>query len=232
MRNHAFSGWIFGLVWLVCTLPFAGCVGAVGQLEAACSPYTSQCDESGDFLEVCSDDGMLWHMVMFCTDGCSNGICMGMRDEAPPRWGAPPADEFYQGSSEPPQAPGNDFQGVAMALPLEDAVVPIPSQEMQGGWSIGIEITASTEFSILAGQWFEPKDGRCQRLMYHGIDVHLVDPGTYELDGFFCMQHENWGPSAHGYFSEPKEPDGPIQECQRDCGPDQVCIWDCEDLAQ
>ena len=93
-----------------------------------------------------------------------------------------------------------------------------------------VEAGISVEFE--AGTFFEPKVYASippQPLML-AQNLLLDSPGTYYVTGN-CMKHGRPvpGPDTE-FYSQPKQPGNKVQFCQRDCGDDQKCIWDCEKL--
>lgn len=88
-----------------------------------------------------------------------------------------------------------------------------------------------------AGSWFEPKDGRYQRMII--AQSTRVAPGQLVRVPTACMQQANPAPAEGArFFSSPKSISGSVQQCQQRClsrwtGPGsqnafQNCVWACE----
>ncbi|MBM4354863.1 MAG: hypothetical protein FJ109_13920, partial [Deltaproteobacteria bacterium] len=144
----------------------SGCAEDSGELP--CVPYTSRCGEVEDTLEVCDPSGTGWSLAMLCTGGCQDGLCAGMigpeLGDKNPLWGRPPDNDFYNSDPEPPQAPGFDLPGVRVGLPE-------PGYKDIGetlGYPVGVVVSKGGVLQMNPGDWLEPKDGRCQRLIYKG----------------------------------------------------------------
>lgn len=117
-----------------------------------------------------------------------------------------------------PQASGSDWSGVEVAGAGGTAYVSALNRR-------------SGTIRFQAGTWFEPKDGKYQRMII--TQSTSVPPGQVVRIPTACMQAGNPAP-ANGarFFSNPKQTSGSIQQCQARClsGGQSVqsCVWGCE----
>ena len=146
----------------------------------------------------------------------------------------PSVRQLVSGSSPPPPPPQN--------LPAEPARRSPP----QGGGadSAGLVVagagttqyvlalnTTSQTLTYQAGTWFEPKDGRYQRMIISRSTS--VSPGQVTRIPTACMQRGNPVPASGArFYSRPKSISGSVQQCQLGClsGSQNVqsCVWNCE----
>jgi len=98
--------------------------------------------------------------------------------------------------------------------------------------ALRIDAEPGVAVELKAGTFFEPKvfaDIPPQPLML-AQDVLVAGPGTF-LATANCMKHGRPVPSPDTeFYSKPKEASSKVESCQRDCGDDQMCIWNCEEL--
>ena len=117
-----------------------------------------------------------------------------------------------------PQASGSDWPGVEVAGAGGTTYVSALNRR-------------SGTVTFQAGTWFEPKDGKYQRMIV--TRSTSVSPGQVVRIPTACMQAGNRAP-ANGarFFSNPKRASGSIQQCQTRClsGGQSVqsCVWGCE----
>ena len=118
-----------------------------------------------------------------------------------------------------PQAGGSDF----------------PNIEVAGSGSIGnvrVFNNSSQIVTFSAGNWFEPKDGKYQRMIV--TRDTQAPPGQVVTIPAACMQVGKSTPaSGLRFFSRPKSISGSLQQCQRNCltrslSNIQSCVWACE----
>ena len=146
------------------------------------------------------------HVGFTASDGGEDGrIPPGLPPEVPPR--------------NPPQATGQNMPG------LEIAGAGVTRRVLARN-------TRAAHVRLRAGQWFEPRDGRFQRMMVTETTTVPVG-GTVDVPTA-CMQRNN-PPPARGarFFSQPKATSGSVQQCQQRClsstgSSIQDCVWGCE----
>lgn len=202
MRSRIHSALVIALILVT------GCV--VEEPLPVCGNYDKRCgDMNGyEYVEKCTSGGYDWRMAKNCPWGCLDGTCLTAN-------GMPEAEEGELGPGAPPQEPGNDLNGVQ-----------VRGTGGLGAGSLRVELEPNAQFVVRAGQFFEPKNGHHQRMMVP-VNVTISTPGIHLIDAH-CMQPGKSTPSDNAaFFSEPKSPSGEVQECQRNCGQVQSCIWNC-----
>ena len=117
-----------------------------------------------------------------------------------------------------PQASGSDWPGVEIAG--ADTTRYVLALNRRSG-----------NVTYRAGTWFEPKDGKYQRMIV--AQSTSVQPGQVVQIPTACMQQGNPAPAKGArFFSSPKSTSGSVQQCQRDClfGGQKIqdCVWACE----
>lgn len=117
-----------------------------------------------------------------------------------------------------PQASGSDWSSVEVA---------------GAGTTTYLSVLNSRSGTVTyrAGTWFEPKDGRYQRMIV--TQTTTVQPGQVVRVPTACMQRDNPIPASGArFFSSPKQASGSVQQCQTRClsGSQsiQTCVWGCE----
>ena len=122
------------------------------------------------------------------------------------------------GRTTAPQGSGSDFPGITVAGDGTTRHV------------LALNTTGST-VRYRAGTWFEPKDGRYQRMII--ISDASVPPNRVTRIPTACMQEDNPVPRRGArFYSRPKSVSGGVQTCQSRCisgrGDVQDCVWACE----
>ena len=149
--------------------------------------------------------GTAWHVTLKFS-----GASCGPTTPAPTLPVEPPR-------TVPPQSGGSDLPGIQVAGAGTTTEV------------YALNNTART-VTFQAGTWFEPKDGRYQRMII--AENTSVRPGQVMEIPTACMQRSNPAPARGArFFSSPKSASGAVQQCQRNCLGGQAiqsCVWDCE----
>ena len=120
--------------------------------------------------------------------------------------------------TSPPQGGGSDISGVEVA---------------GAGTTTSVSALNSTSrtLTLQAGTWFEPKDGRYQRMIVSRSTS--VPPNQITRIPTACMQRGNPVPATGArFYSRAKSISGSVQQCQLRClsGSQnvQACVWNCE----
>ena len=117
-----------------------------------------------------------------------------------------------------PQESGIDIRGIEVAgLGTTTALI--------------IRNTLGSQYTVRAGTWYEPKDGRAQRMIV--TRTTSVPSGQTARVSAACMQREKATP-AQGlrFFSQFKTIRAGVQTCQQRClsrdSDIQNCVWNCQ----
>ena len=155
------------------------------------------------------------------TRGCASGSAPpagiwtpSQRPPPPP----PPALPPEPSRTSPPQGSGSDVPGIEVAGAGTTTYVSALNR-------------TSGSMTYQAGTWFEPKDGRYQRMII--TRSTSVPPGQVVRIPTACMQRGNPAPASGArFYSRPKSASGTVQQCQLRCLSGgqgvQSCVWDCE----
>ena len=123
---------------------------------------------------------------------------------------------------EPPKSSGPQASGSNISR------VEVAGRGTTRYMSIANDSSSSAYYS--AGDWFEPKDGRFQRMMI--LETVTASPGRVVDVPTACMQQSKKTPAVGArFFSRPKSTSGVLQQCQESClgrSDAQGCIWACE----
>ena len=143
----------------------------------------------------------------------------------------------------PPPLGGGDMNIVAIMLPAPTRLTTapqaggsdIPNIEVAGAGSTSSVRALNNGSGIVtfsAGNWFEPKDGKYQRMIV--TRDTQAPPGQVVTIPVACMQRGKSAPAPGlRFFSRPKSISGSLQQCQRSCltrslSNIQSCVWACE----
>ena len=154
-----------------------------------------------------------------CYGTAADGGPSGILTSAPTQNPTPtPALPPEPSRSSPPQGPGSDLPGMEVAGAGTTAYVSALNN-------------SSRSVTYRAGTWFEPKDGRYQRMIVTRSTT--VSPGRVVEIPTACMQRGNPAPASGArFFSRPKSVSDAVQQCQSNClsGDQdiQTCVWRCE----
>ena len=152
--------------------------------------------------------------------GATGAIVMSWRMSSPTNPGQNPTSGFPAEvrPSNRPQAGGSDRYGVEVAGAGTTQYVFARNR-------------SSSTVTYRAGNWFEPKDGRYQRMII--TRTTSIRPGYWGRIPTACMQRGKPAP-ARGirFFSREKRGSGSVQQCQIRCltrqSGIQDCVWGCE----
>ena len=211
---------------------FSQCAAfAVGTNDARqCGGYvrhaSSRNSAISDAIDACESDLASGADCAILVNACSSstapsvGVWDPFPDSPPP---PPPPPNGNTLPPEPPrttapQAPGSDRSGVEVA-------------GAGGTTYVSALNRTSGTVTYQASTWFEPKDGKYQRMIV--TQSTSVPPGQVVRIPTACMQRGNPAPSSGArFFSNPKRASGSVQQCQTSCLSSgqsiQSCVWNCE----
>ena len=123
------------------------------------------------------------------------------------------------GGGSPPQAQGTDISNVTV---IGQGTTQKVLAENRG----------TQQITFRQGDWFEPKDGRYQRMIIQRT-ITVGRGQRIEIPAACKQQSKSVPATGLSFFSQPKSPASAIDRCQVRClnssAPDvQNCVWTCE----